>query len=234
MTASTVVVIPTLNEVETIGGLVTTLIEKHFDVIVVDAGSADGTADSAAAAGATVIRDIPGGIRVQVLVGVDLAVEDKYEFIVTMDAGGSHNPDDVSWLLAGLDTRRSLEMAIGSRFLPGSVYRGRPLRKVASWLVAQACNALAGGEPRTDWTSGFRAYRPSAANKLIQGRYWATMHGWQIESLGYLRSLGTGICDVPIRYTAGRSSLRWGGVIEAITAWLGLTNRPPIPGGKVA
>lgn len=212
--------VTTLNEAGTIYDLVLDLRALGLDVLVIDAGSADGTAGLARAAGAAV-SDLPGAsIRDGLLAGWRLALKvPDYRALVQIDAGGSHDPRQALDLLRALDG--AADMVIGSRFLPGSRYLGRPWRRRLSRAAALACQAKTGAR-LTDWTSGYRAFSAKALLEMAAGAYRATMHGWQIEVVGRALDQGLRVVEVPISYTAGRSSFNRQIAREAGAAWIRL------------
>lgn len=205
------------NEAETIGVLVERLGRRGLPVVVVDDGSSDGTDLMAAAAGASVIRHEYGqGIGPSCMSAWRHALRNGARAIVQLDAGGSHSPDSAEGLLnmLGNDPRT---MVIGSRFLHGSRYTGRPWRRTMSRLASAMCNARTGLR-LSDWTSGYRAFSAHAAAGLLRP-YPARMHGWQIDVLGQAIKMGYTVLEVPVSYRAGRSSFRLSTALEAVGAW---------------
>ncbi|HUV94566.1 MAG TPA: glycosyltransferase [Anaerolineae bacterium] len=209
------IVIPAKDEAETIGSL---CLQGPATVIVVDDGSRDGTGEIAQDVGAIVIRhDISQGIGPSIRDGMRWAIEmSDAERIVIMDAGGSHRPWDRP---ARLPT--DADIVIGSRFMRGSEYVGGCWwRRMASRVMAVMCNLAQSGPWLTDWTSGYRAYSRGAARAVVGYSCFAKMYAWQMEVLARLREDGFTVCEVPITYCSGRSSLRLSGMIEAVTVWL--------------
>jgi len=204
------------NEADTIIPLVTMLARQRVRVIIVDDGSNDSTGYRAAKAGALMIRhDLPRGIGPSLLEAWDFALNLGADEIIQLDAGGSHDPRQVKRLLG---TLQRADMVIGSRFMPGATYIGNPRREQMSRLASRMCN-LVTGQYIADWTSGYRAFRREAIEKLLHYRYEAKMHGWQIEVLGNAIKEGLRIAEVPITYTAGESSFNKGVAWEAFQAW---------------
>ncbi len=215
-------VITTLNEQLSIGLLVTALRDRGLQVVVVDDASQDDTVYLAREAGAYVIAHIlRTGIGPSLVEGWRRALQESPDHVVQLDAGGSHDPRHVEHMLHRL---RWSEIVIGSRFTPGAIYEGNIKRAALSRLAALACNvkqyhALTG---ISDWTSGYRAFRPEALRKLARIEYQATMHGWQIEVLQAALLLGMRIDEAPIHYQAGRSSFNRRVAGEAFGVWRGL------------
>lgn len=215
--ATELAITTTVNEAVSIAGLVGSLRRLGLAVLVIDAGSTDNTAALAESAGALVLRVPRIPIRDALMAGWEMALRGGYGHIVQIDAGGSHWAGDAERLLAAVH-RCGCDLAVGSRFVPGAVYHGRPRRREMSRLAAAACRAKTGAY-LTDWTSGFRAFRSGALRLLVGKTYRATMHGWQIEVLAQALRHDMTIGEVPITYRAGRSSFDWQVAREAFGTW---------------
>ncbi|MCP4871579.1 MAG: glycosyltransferase family 2 protein [Proteobacteria bacterium] len=154
----TVILIPCLDEAPRIAGLVHRLHELYpeLDVLVVDDGSSDGTADEADAAGADVLRhpyNLGYGAALQT--GYKYALEQGYERLVQMDGDGQHPPEEVSTLLNALE-ESGANLLIGSRFLGTAAYRIPRLRLVGIRLFGRLTGWLVHRRV-TDPTSGLQA-----------------------------------------------------------------------------
>ncbi len=154
------VIIPAFNEAETIGPLVERLKELYpsFEIIVVDDGSSDATAEAARKAGALVFRH-PYNIGNGAAVKADIRLASG-EILVLMDGDGQHNPEDISSLL---ECFPDYDMVVGAR----------PLKGHSSWVRAMGntmYNRLASYVTRftvKDLTSGFRAVRADIARNFL-------------------------------------------------------------------
>jgi glycosyltransferase involved in cell wall biosynthesis len=150
MTTSTSVVIPAYNEAPAIGPLVAGLrgAATWHEILVVDDGSDDETADRASAAGARVIRHpYNKGNGAAVKTGIRQA---SGRYILIMDADGQHQPADAPRLVAYLD---AYDLVVGAR---SSSSHASLVRRAGN----HALNAIAGylaERPIADLTSGFRA-----------------------------------------------------------------------------
>jgi glycosyltransferase involved in cell wall biosynthesis len=146
------IVIPACNESGAIGGVVTSLraASAWRDIIVVDDGSQDDTAQRAAEAGATVIRHTYNkGNGAAVKSGIRKAAG---EFILIIDGDGQHRPEDAQRLAAQLG---DYDLVIGARAMPTHAgvlrrYGNAALNRLAGYLA---------GRTIPDLTSGFRAAR---------------------------------------------------------------------------
>jgi glycosyltransferase involved in cell wall biosynthesis len=110
---SLAIVIPAFNENETIIDVILS-VQKYGDVIVVDDGSSDSTIESVNSTSAiTISHEKNLGYEASISSGIHYAINEKYQYIVTMDADGEHNslniPDFVNKLNQGF------EIVIGSR-----------------------------------------------------------------------------------------------------------------------
>jgi dolichol-phosphate mannosyltransferase len=216
----TAVIITTLNEAETIGPLVSYL-ANLYKVAVIDESSADGTVKAAELNGAYVIT-MPSraGIGRCLERGLMWAQNMDFDRAAIIDAGGSHDPTELERLLSV-----NVDIVIGSRFIKGSDYHGRPFRALMSRLAALACNLARRGAVVNDWTSGYRVYSRAAIEEILSRSYRSTMHGWQIEVLEQCLAAGLSVTEAPITYTAGRSSFNLKVAIEAASVWLHTINR---------
>ncbi len=155
------VVVPTYNESASLPQLVERLANvlggREWELIVVDDGSPDGTAELAESlAGARPVRVVrrPGkaGLASAVLAGFAVA---RGDVLVVMDADLSHPPEVVPALTDAIDN--GADLAIGSRYVPGGAIRDWPLMRRAVSRVACFMGSLL--VPVRDATSGFFALR---------------------------------------------------------------------------
>lgn len=222
------VVIPTLNEAESIKDLVEFFTFNNLYVIVVDDNSSDETRELAHYAGAYVIHNTERkGLNRSLWQGINLALENSFDYIATVDAGRSHDPNH---LFVMLNFMNDYDLVIGSRFLPFSEYensKGKWYRPYLSKLAAKLCNLAQHGSNYTDWTSGYRVYRSSLLNSLKRFSYNAKMHPVQIEMLGRATQLGAKVIEYPISYIAGKTSFNKSVANETFKIWLQLLNHYP-------
>jgi polyprenyl-phospho-N-acetylgalactosaminyl synthase len=166
----TYVVIPAYNEGPVISRVVSEVKRAGYAVVVVDDGSSDATAEEARAAGAGVIThpfNLGQGAALQT--GIDYAVAEGAEVIVTFDADGQHRVSDIARLAEALVEERA-DFALGSRFL-GQAPNLPPLRRLLLH-AATAFTRLSTGLQVTDTHNGLRAMtrRAAAAMRLRQNR----------------------------------------------------------------
>jgi glycosyltransferase involved in cell wall biosynthesis len=153
-------IVPSFNEARAIGATVTSLRQwaPEFDVLVIDDGSTDATAERARAAGAEVLRmPFNLGIGGAMQSGYIYALEHGYDVAVQVDGDGQHDARHVGDLLAALREDPALNMVTGSRFLDpdGPGFRSSALRRVGIRFFARVLSLLT-RQRVTDPTSGFR------------------------------------------------------------------------------
>ena len=156
------VVIPAYNEEEAIGSVVRRVVEDVpglKEVIVVDDGSSDRTAELAGEAGATVLRSpYNKGNGASVKAGIRHATGD---IVVMMDGDGQHSAEDIRRLLESM--QQGHDMAVGAR-TSGS--QAGIHRALANWLYNTVASYVA-GHRIPDLTSGFRAIRRDVARRFL-------------------------------------------------------------------
>jgi glycosyltransferase involved in cell wall biosynthesis len=207
--AGVVAVIPAYNEGAAIGEVVAALRDRGLATVVVDDGSRDDTGAVARTAGATVLRhEVNRGQGAALQTGIAYALSRGAAYVVTFDADGQHDPDDIPELLAPL-RRGEAEIALGSRFLGGAaeVPRGRR----ALLKAAVAFTRVTSGVRLTDAHNGLRAFSRRAALR-IDLKLDRMAHA--SELVDQIRGSGLAFVEVPvrIRYTEysrrkGQSSL---------------------------
>ena len=217
MRGDVAVCITAYNEAETIGTLLYET--SHYRRIVVDDGSSDMTGRIALDAGARVIWHRERmGIGPSLLFAWREALDEGAEYVVQLDAGGSHAPTSIPRLLSVFEDVPDVQMVIGSRFMPGGRHVGNAKRRLLSHLAAAACN-YASVVQYTDWTSGYRAFRAATVDRLLAHEYHAKGHAWQIEVLWNAMQEHMLVAEVPISYTCTGSTLNWRGMGEAFGVW---------------
>ncbi len=137
-------------------GLVVEAAARHLSVLVVDDGSADDTANVAEAAGATVIRQRPNqGKGAALRAGFRYALEGGWDAVVTLDADGQHDPDEIPRFVAAFDAPGASgprpELIIGRRD-----FDRMPRVRRLSNVLGTAVFSWAVGQPIADNQSGFR------------------------------------------------------------------------------
>lgn len=199
--ARTAIVIPAFNEEEALPAVLRVLAAEvpELDVIVVDDGSSDATAEVAEAAGVVCLRlpfnlGIGGALRA----GFRYAAEHGYDRVVQFDADGQHDATQIATLLAELD--RGADMVIGSRFARGEAgYRVGATRRLAMRLLRWSTRRLS-GRRFTDTSSGFRAIGPELLEEFA--RAYPVEYMDSVETLVTASRAGFDVREVPVKMQA--------------------------------
>jgi dolichol-phosphate mannosyltransferase len=228
------VVIPTYDEAENIAEVITRLRRAvpTCRVLVVDDASPDGTADLVEALGAQIgdvevlRRSAKDGLGAAYRAGFAHALERGATVCVQMDADLSHDPDDLPALLAAVEF--GADAAIGSRYVPGGVIEEwPPLRRwLSRWGNRYAAGML--GLAINDATSGYRAYRAEALERLGFREVTADGYGFQVEMTHRLVRARGRIVEIPITFRdriRGQSKLSYRIIGEAFRLVLRLAWR---------
>ena len=203
------VVIPAFNEARVIAGVVTDVRRAGYPVIVVDDGSRDSTGAVAAAAGATLVRHpINLGQGASLQTGIDFALLQPCDVIVTFDADGQHRAEDALSALRLL-AEGQCDVVCGSRFL-GTTSNVPRMRKIILKTVVGLAN-LTAGTKMTDAHNGLRALSRKAASCLNISQA-GMAHASEIMSQLRLHKMNIREVPVQIHYTEyslakGQSSL---------------------------
>jgi glycosyltransferase involved in cell wall biosynthesis len=188
----TIAVIPAFNESKTIAEVVNATLRHVHSVIVVDDQSIDETEQLAYDAGAdTLITKGKRGAGKAIRMGINLALHQKAEAIVLIDADGQHNPNDIPDMLSLL---RDFDMVVTSRFMYQDVLSNVPAyRKFGIWCITFAYNFL-GKFKVKDSQCGLRAFKAEVLKAMdLQENGF----GYSTEMLVKARARGYKIIEIP-------------------------------------
>jgi polyprenyl-phospho-N-acetylgalactosaminyl synthase len=201
------VVIAAFNEAKVIREVVSEVARAGWSVVVVDDGSRDDSADAARVPGAIVLRHrINLGQGAALQTGIDYALRRGARHIVTFDADGQHDANDIPLLI---DALADADIALGSRFL-GRV-EGASQRRMALLRTATAVSNGLSGMKLSDAHCGLRAFRASAAPEL---RIMQDRMAHASELLRKIKTSKLRVVEVPvtIKYTEHSKSKGQGGI----------------------
>lgn len=187
-------IVPAYNEAGRVGDVVRTLKSRFANIIVVDDGSTDSTAEAAQGAGALLVHHlINRGQGAALKTGIDYALARGAGVIVTFDSDGQHQMEDVDALIAPVLEGRC-DVALGSRFLHRQCRVPRLRRLILK--IGVVFTRLVSHIRVTDTHNGMRAFSRRAAQQ-IQIRQDRMAHASEIlDEIGRLKLR---YCEVPTR-----------------------------------
>jgi dolichol-phosphate mannosyltransferase len=205
------VIIPTYNEAPGIGNVLdkTLTAEPSLEILVVDDNSPDQTAKMVQSHPAfhrrvhLVKREGKLGLGSAYKEGFRWATARGFDTCIQIDADLSHDPADVPRLIEALEN--GADAAIGSRYSGGVRVMNWPQDRLFLSLGASRLVRALTGLPLTDVTSGFKAIRCSALQRLEWDRFTTEGYGFQVELHFFLWKSGARLVEVPIVFTERRS-----------------------------
>ncbi len=190
------IIVPAYNEADSIADVLDHIVDvmeasRHsYEIVVVDDGSTDGTAETAQGRGVKVIRNAANrGYGAALKAGIRQA---QYETIVITDADGTYPNDRIPDLLARMADH---DMVVGARI--GNDVNIPWIRKPAKWFISRLANAMSGADI-LDLNSGLRAFSKALAKQF----YPVLPNGFSFTSTITLAMLENGysVKYIPIDY----------------------------------
>jgi dolichol-phosphate mannosyltransferase len=231
----TLVVVPTHDEAANIEELLDALDEHvpDVDIVVIDDASTDATRALVHARMDSnprlriIERSEKRGLGDAYVYAFKLALADGYDTVVEIDADLSHDPAVLPTMLDL--ARRSIDLVIGSRYIPGGSVVGWPRRR--TWLSrwGNRYAAIALGLAINDATAGYRVYRADTLRRIDLDAIRAEGYGFQIEMTYRAVLAGCSVVEVPITFrdrVAGASKMSGNIVREAflLVTWWAVTD----------
>jgi dolichol-phosphate mannosyltransferase len=202
----TSIVIPTYNEKQNIGRLMSRLLDlgPDIDILVVDDDSPDGTAEEVEAISRSnprvhlIRRAGKMGLGSAYITGFKAVLERGAELIIQMDADFSHDPQYVGSLL---DAVESHDVAIGSRYVKGVNVVNWPVSRLLLSYFANIYTMIITGMPVHDATAGFKCFRRAVLEAIPLGEVISDGYCFQIEMTFRAWRKGFRVVEVPIVFT---------------------------------
>lgn len=207
--SDSIVIIPTFNEKENIENIIRYVfnLEKEFDILIIDDGSPDGTADIVK----NLIKEFPDrlfleqrrgklGLGTAYIHGFQWALKKDYAFVFEMDADFSHPPKSLMDLYKSCNN--GADLAIGSRYLDGKIsVVNWPIGRVIMSYYASVFVRIVLGCKICDATAGFVCYKREVLEKIDFSKIQFVGYAFQIEMKYTAYKLGFKIIEVPIIFT---------------------------------
>ena len=229
--SDSLVIIPTYNEKENIEAIIRAVLGldtdgHHFDILIIDDGSPDGTAgivkgliaDEFADRLHIVERSGKLGLGTAYIAGFRWALAHGYEYIFEMDADFSHNPNDLPRLYKAC-AAEGADVSVGSRYITGVNVVNCPIGRVLMSYYASAYVRTVLGVNLRDTTAGFVCYSRKVLDSIDFDAIRFKGYAFQIEMKFTALTLGYRIKEVPVVFVnreLGTSKMSGGIFSEAL------------------
>jgi dolichol-phosphate mannosyltransferase len=236
--SNSLVIIPTYNEKENIVLIIEAVfaLQKEFNILIVDDGSPDGTADIVKGLqeiynkdGFTKLhlmqRQGKQGLGTAYIAGFKYALTHGYDFVLEMDADFSHDPKDLVHLYTSCSDGAQ-DLSIGSRYATGVNVVNWPIGRVLLSYFASSYVRLITGMPIQDTTAGFVCYKRKVLETLPLDEVKFVGYAFQIEMKFLTWKYGFKLKEVPIIFTErtrGQSKMSAGIFKEAFFGVMQMT-----------
>lgn len=207
MKNDSIVIIPTYNEKENIEKMLRTVmaLPKAFNVLIVDDGSPDGTAEIVKRlmlefTDRIFIEERKGklGLGTAYIHGFKWSIARGYDFIFEMDADFSHDPNDLERLYKACVN--GADVSIGSRYCKGGKVKNWPLGRILMSYFASVYVNLILWIGIHDTTAGFICYKRQVLEKMPLDNIRFMGYAFQIEMKYKAQKLGFKLVEVPITF----------------------------------
>jgi len=218
------VVIPTFNEADNIPRLLPAVLSQapQIDILVVDDGSPDGTADLVRQFQTTsnrvhlLVRSAKMGLGTAYVEGFRFAIRNGYAYVFEMDADFSHDPAEIPSFLREI---QGADLVIGSRYTNGVRVLNWPIKRLLLSYFANVYTRFMTGLPVHDATGGFKCFRRKVLEAIDLGRIHSNGYAFQIEMSYKAWKKGFHLAEIPIVFhdrRSGQSKMSRNIVYEAI------------------
>ena len=206
--SDSLVIIPTYNEKENIEKIIRKVfsLAYAFEILIIDDGSPDGTADIVKALQTEFPRQLymeqrrgKLGLGTAYIHGFKWALTRNYQYIFEMDADFSHNPDDLVRLREACVN--GADLAIGSRYVKGVNVVNWPMGRVLMSYFASMYVRWITRIHIQDATAGFKCYRRIVLETIPMDKIKFVGYAFQIEMKFTAIKYGFDVVEVPIIFT---------------------------------
>jgi dolichol-phosphate mannosyltransferase len=229
------VCVPTYNEADNILLLIDAILQADpsLEILVIDDASPDGTgrlvSERTLKEARVSLMSRPGklGLGSATMAGFGYGLQHGFQRIMTMDADFSHPPERIPALIEAVDG--GIDLAIGSRYVPGGAIRGWGLYRK---FLSNGANLFARSLLRLrthDCTGAFRCYGSRALSVILSRPLQSSGYSAQIELLFRCEQAGLSLQELPITFVdrrRGKSKISRQEVVLAVVTVLRLTGRP--------
>ena len=217
------VVIPTYNEAQNIPTLIPAVLGQapNLEVLIVDDGSPDGTANIVRSMMASdsrihlLERAAKMGLGSAYVAGFKFAIKNSYDCVLEMDADFSHNPVEIPNFLARI---KDHDLVLGSRYINGVRVLNWPIRRLMLSFTANVYTRVVTGMPIHDATGGFKCFRRQVLEAIDLDDVKSNGYAFQIEMSYKAWKKGFRVTEIPITFhdrRSGDSKMSRGIVYEA-------------------
>lgn len=203
------VIIPTYNEADNLPTLIPTVLSlgNHFNVLIVDDNSPDGTAKLVKEMQKTeprihlIERAGKMGLGTAYVAGFKFAIANNYDYVFEMDADFSHDPAELPRLLEKAEDN---DLVIGSRYISGVNVVNWPIRRLLLSYFANVYTRVITGMPVRDATGGFKCFRRKVLESIDLDAIHSNGYAFQIEINFKTWRNGFRVCEIPIIFVDRR------------------------------
>ena len=217
--ADAFIVIAAYNEDVCLDEVVREVRDRYPNVVVIDDGSTDHTYRVAKRCATYTLRHVINrGQGAALQTGIEFALSQGARYIVTFDADGQHDVDDIASMVEPI-SRGEVEVTLGSRFLGGA--KGIPFSRRMMLRMAVLFTRLVSRVEVTDAHNGFRAFSAEAASRI---HITLDRMAHASELIDQIRHCGLPFREVPVHIRYTDYSLRKGqssrGAIQIVIHYL--------------
>lgn len=221
------IVMPVGNEEQTIEGTIERIMNLEIEGLlitpVMDSYSKDGTREIIHRMEEKYPRKIKivnnrikEGFVPSYICGYKNALKNNAKYIIEMDAGNSHQPEELPRFIEKLN--EGYDCVFGSRFMKGGKFINHPFHRIfISWLGTQFSNIFLGTRLK-DATSGFEAFNSKVLSMIDLNSFISTGYFFQTEMRYYCKNFRS--IEVPITYKGSESRFSSKGFIDAFKEFL--------------